>query len=74
MSTNRAFIALILLGTIATSIRLDLTADNPSVQLVFETTGKHTFYAVSSGQEKHEVTVTIDYSGHTMYNQTGTDL
>lgn len=56
------------------SLRLELTEQDPAVSLVFETSGKHTFYVISSGKEKHEVNVTIDFRGTTMFNQTGTDL
>ena len=63
-----------LLITTAASLRLELTEEEPAVSLVFETSGKHTFYVISSGKEKHEVNVSIDFRGTTMYSQTGTDL
>ncbi len=49
MNPSSPTLALLLLAIATTAIRLQLTPDNPSVQLVFETSGKHTFYAVSSG-------------------------
>ncbi len=42
--------------------------------LTFQTKGKHTFYAMSSGKEKHDINVTIDFRGEKVYNGNGTDL
>lgn len=58
----------------ASPLRLALTERDPAASLGFETNGKHTFYAMSSGKEKHEIAVTIDFRGQVVYNKTGTDL
>jgi hypothetical protein len=36
--------------SVAATLRLELTEKEPGVSLVFETSGKHTFYAISSGK------------------------
>jgi hypothetical protein len=69
---NLLLTALLLVA--ASTMRLELTERDPVASLVFETNGKHTFYAMSSGKEKHEISVTIDFRGQIVYNQTGTDL
>lgn len=50
MKYSHIIALLALLFTLTPALRIDLTDDEPSSSLVFETSGKHTFYAVSSGK------------------------
>jgi hypothetical protein len=73
-TTLLPLVAAALLLAATASLRLEITEKDPAVSLVFETSGKHTFYAISSGKEKHDVNVIVDFRGQAVFNQTGTDL
>lgn len=74
MHPKHTLALLALLCSAASAMRFTLRETDPSIGLTFQTNGKHTFYAMSSGKEKHDVTVMIDFRGSIVYNQTGTDL
>jgi len=65
MITTKApfVVAFVLLLTMANPFRVTLDSKNPDLSMLFNVTaGKNTFSVVSSGEENHDIIITIEYT------------
>jgi hypothetical protein len=63
ITSARLLLPLFLLLAIANPFRVTLNSKNPDLTMFFNVTaGKNTFSVVSSGEENHDIIVTIEYT------------